>query len=332
MNCEELITVIVPVFNAEKYLDGCLQSIVSQTYENIEVLLVDDGSSDGSGDICRKWESADNRVRTIRQGNGGVAKARNIGIENAHGECLLMVDSDDYISLNMVKSLYAGLLQTDADIVICDYMQGEDRDYLFNVSAPEYQIIDFETIMTRTYADGHDALRFISPWGKLCKRTLFRDAWYPEGKIFEDIYVTHRLLYKAKKIAVTDQKYVYYFRHEDSIMHKPFHIGKLDYLDDLNERVTFLRDNGYLQVEKTDYEEYLHSVIWEYSRVRDILHDDVAKKTILDRFRKVYKEGYSSERYSQETATFLKLFYTNPELIILYWKINAKLKKIAGGI
>ena len=330
MNSDNLISVIVPIFNSEKYLDECINSIVCQTYANIEILLVDDGSEDSSKIICKKWEDRDERVRLITQKNGGVAKARNTGIENSKGALLLMVDSDDYIAPNMIESLYNGYLCTEADIVICDYEQGIDREYSFSVNDSDFRVFDFETIMKRVYADGHDALRFISPWGKLYNADLFASIRYPEGKIFEDIYVTHQLLQKARKVAVVDQKYVYYYRHDDSIMHRPFHLGKLDYLDALKERIGFFQSNGYSQLEKDAYEEYLHSLIWEYSRVRDILHDKEAKKEICNRFREVYKEGYGSERYPQETATFLKTFNTNPELIVWYWKINSRLKRIAG--
>lgn len=330
MACNKLISIIVPVYNAEKYLDDCIGSIVNQTYTDIEILLVDDGSTDSSGEICRKWENTDRRIKVIHQENGGVSKARNTGIDRAEGELLLMADSDDYIASDMVETLLEVFDQSNADIVICDYEQGENRTYIFAPEETVYQTFSFEEVMSRVYADGHDALRFISPWGKLYRKDLFEDIHYPDGKIFEDIYITHQLLYQAKTIAVTDRKLVYYYRHEDSIMHKPFHLGKLDYLDALKERIDFFRSHELKQLEKTAYEEYLHSLIWEYSRVRDILHDDDAKKAIRTRFHVVYKDGYSSKKYPQETAAFLKSFDINPELIVFYWKVNAKLKRATG--
>lgn len=330
MDFNKLISIIIPVYNSEKYLDDCIRSIVNQTYADIEVLLVDDGSTDSSGEICKKWENTDGRIKAIHQENGGVSKARNTGIDNVRGELLLMADSDDYMASDTVKTLCEGFIQSNADIVICDYEQGENRSFNFIPGETTYQTLNFEEIMNRVYNDGHEALRFISPWGKLYRKDLFADIHYPNGKIFEDIYITHQLLYRAKTIAVTDRKLVYYYRHEDSIMHKPFHIGKLDYLDALKERIEFFKSHGLEQLEKTAYEEYLHALIWEYSRVRDILHDDDEKREIRTRFHEVYKEGYSSEKYPQETSAFLKSFDINPELIMFYWKVNAKLKRITG--
>lgn len=327
MAFNELISVIVPIYNAEKYLDTCIRSITRQTYDDIEILLVDDGSNDSSYEICKKWENNDKRIKTIRQENGGVAKARNTGIENATGNLLLMIDSDDYVSPDMIKFLYDGYIQNGADIVICDYEQGKSRDHLFVCDDYKYECVCFETIMNRMYADGHDALRFISPWGKLYKKDLFNETKYPEGKIFEDIYITHQLLYKANRIVITDQKLLYYYRHEDSIMHKPFHLGKLDYLQALKERIDFFMNKGFAELEQNAYDEYLHSLVWEYSRVRDILHDKNMKKEIKKRFDEAYKNGYSSTKYPQETSIFLKAFHIDPELIVLYWKINSKLKR-----
>ena len=330
MTSNELISVIVPIYNAEKYLDDCIRSITCQTYANIEILLVDDGSTDKSDERCKSWEHEDKRVRTIHQDNGGVSKARNTGIRNANGNLLIMVDSDDYISPDMITVLYDGYTQHNADIVICDYAQGENREYSFLKEPICFAQLDYVTVMNKVYKNGHDALRFISPWGKLYKKELFNGIQYPEGKIFEDIYVTHQLLYKANRIIISDQKLTYYFHHEDSIMHKPFHLGKLDYLDALKERIDFFKEHKLESLERNAYEEYLHSLIWEYSRVRDILHNKDERKEIQNRFREVYKHGYSSEKYPQDTATLLKTFNTNPELVILYWKIRSMLNKKMG--
>lgn len=330
MTSNGLVSVIVPTYNAEKYLDECIQSIVRQTYENIEILLVNDGSTDGSNDICKEWEHRDKRIKTIIQRNGGVSKARNTGINNAKGSLLMMVDSDDYISSDMIEVLYEGYTQNDADVVICDFEQGENRNHPFSNDSASFKQIDFETVMNKAYSSEHDALRFVAPWGKLYKKELFNNIQYPEGKIFEDIYITHRLLFKAEKIITTDQKLLYYFNHDDSIMRKPFHLGKLDYLDALLDRIDFFKEKGLKKLEETAYEEYLHSLIWEYSRVRDILHDGNAKEEIRKRFRNVYKEGYSCKKYPHETSMFLKAFCVNPELIVLYWRASAILKRIRG--
>ena len=328
MVSDELISVIVPIYNAKDYLDSCIGSIAKQSYVNIEIILVNDGSTDGSDKICERWEQQDARIRMIHQTNGGVSKARNSGIRSAHANLIIMVDSDDYIAPHMIEIMYKGYQDNDADIVIGDFEQGESRDYVFSEGSPSCHEISFETAMRNAYQNGHDALRYIAPWGKLYRKDLFKEIVYPEGKIFEDIYVTHQILYKANKIIVCNQKLLYYFHHDDSIMHKPFHLGKLDYLEALKERIGFFNSHKFAALEIIAYEEYLHSLMWEYSRVRDILHDLNAKKEIKNRYREIYKKGYSSKRYPQETSVFLRAFYINPELIMLYWKINSFLKRI----
>ena len=332
MISDNLISIIIPVYNAGKYLDKCISSAANQTYRNIEILLIDDGSTDASKEICDSWSSQEDKIRVIHQENGGVSKARNTGVKNARGNFLMMIDSDDYISPFMVEELFRGYSLTNADIVICDYEQGELREYSFVAGLSDFRDMDFKMIMNCVYSEGHDALRYISPWGKLYKKALFNGLTYPEGRIFEDIYITHQILYKAERIVVTDQKLMYYFRHADSIMHRPFHLGKLDYLDALKDRMNFFKTHNLGVLEKTAYEEYLHALIWEYSRVRDILRNDKVKREIWGRFREVYRDGYSSGRYPQETALFLHAFNTNPELVIFYWKIKAGINRITGGI
>ena len=134
--------------------------------------------------------------------------------------------------------------------------------------------------------------------------------------------------YKCGRIAVLPQRMVYYSFCDNSLMNKPFHLGKLDYLEALEERIYFFKDCGFDELEDVAYDEYLHSLIWEYSRTRDILHDKNAMNKISDCFKKIYKVGHASKRYPQETVWYLKTFAINPEIIVLYWKINSVFEKI----
>lgn len=324
------ISVIVPLYNAEKYLDRCIGSIVSQTYPQMEILLIDDGSNDNSAAICDRWSLQDERIRVIHQENRGISGARNRGLQEITGDLLIMVDSDDYISRDMLSCMEDIMNKTGADLVLCDFEEGKDNTYQFEISGNRAEVITGTEALSRIYGNGHDMLRFVAPWGKLYRKELFKGIQYPAGRIFEDIYVTHRILCKCRSIAVTDQKLLYYYRHCDSIMHEEFHIGKLDYLDALEDRILFFREKQLYQLEQTAMDEYLHSLIWEYSRVRDILQDQKAMKEIAGRFRRWYRIGYASRRYPKETAAFLTGFSINPELIIMYWRIKGVIRKIHG--
>lgn len=324
----DLISVIVPIYKAEKYLDRCIATIAAQTYHEIEIILVDDGSPDGCPVICDNWAKKDERVTVIHQKNSGVSMARNAGLDFASGNYIVQVDSDDYVSRDMIESLYNILIENQADLSICGFEKGNDDSYSFKARVNgETEVIDTKTALERIYKNSESALQYVVPWAKLYKRELFDSIRYPEGKIFEDIYVTHQILFRCSKIAIIPQKLTYYYQHPDSIMNKKYHVGKLDYLDACKNRISFFLEHGLNDLSEIAYAEYLHSLIWEYSRARDLLADKSVMESIVRRYREVYKKGYSSIRYPSETKRYLAAFNLNPELIVLYWKISSKLKR-----
>ena len=326
--CE--ISVIVPIYNAEKFLHRCIDSIVKQTFKDIEIILIDDGSDDCSLSICRSFQEDDNRIIIESIVNSGVSIARNRGLDLATGTYVFMLDSDDYLAPHALEVLYNICQDTNADLAICDFIMGIENEYKFTtpIYSTHVETIDAKTAIRRSYDDPLSALRYIAPWGKLYKRELFDGIRYPEGKIFEDIFVTHQILAACNKIVVTKEKLLYYFRHPNSIMSSEYHIGKIDYLEALLQRIDFFKMKGWGELRQIAYDEYLHALIWEYSRTRDILGDHYAMSEIQTRFRNVYKLGYASKKYPKETSFFLLLFYIDAELIILYWRVYAKLAGI----
>ena len=325
----ELVSVIVPVYNVEAYIDRCISSIAGQTYRNLEIILVDDGSSDRSPALCDAWAGKDSRITAIHQRNGGVSSARNTGLNAASGSFLLQVDSDDYIAPETIEMLVRAANETAADMVICDFLKGNEGDYQFSGAYPErITRISREEALARIFTDDHNALRYAAPWSKLCKRQLYDGICYPDGKIFEDIHTTHNLLYRCNQIAVLDVPLFYYFQRANSIMNTKFNLKKLDYLQALVERVAFFEEHGLDELKQTSYDELLHSLIWEYSRTRDMLGSQEGMTYVKALFRQVYQKGYSSQRYPKENRRFLSAFYRNPERIIRYWRIQGKLNAI----
>lgn len=325
----DLISIIVPVYNAESYLDRCISSICNQTYPNIEIILIDDGSKDQSLEICKRWQLKDKRVIVIHQDNQGVSASRNKGILNSKGKYILQVDSDDYISNSMIQKMYELLKKDSSDMVICDFEKGTLEGFDFkNTSLSNNEILNSYDVLKRMYTGDHNKLRYVVPWAKLYKRELFEHLSYPNGKIFEDIYLTHHIMNKCKKISILNENLTYYYQAPNSIMNRSYHVGKLDYLEALEDRIQFFHDKNYDDLESIAYDEYLHSLIWEYSRVRDILNDQKLQKHIHSKFKEYYKKGYASHCYPKENKLFLNVFNINPELIIQYWKINSKLKSL----
>ena len=325
----DLVSVIIPVYNVEAYLDRCVASVANQTFQNIEVILIDDGSTDGCAEICDRWCAEDSRVRVLHQSNQGVSAARNAGLQAAAGSWIMQVDSDDYMAPHTVERMLCTAESTAADMVICDFVKGSEERYSFGTTpGPAAELEDGVSVIGRIYENAHAALRYGVPWCKLSRKDLYDGIQYPDGKIFEDIYTTHKLLYRCKTIAVLQDPLFYYFQRPGSIMNASFSMKKLDYLQALVERVEFFEDHGLRELAETAYDELLHSLIWEYSRTRDVLNSEDGMKYVIGLFRQVYQKGYASQRYPKETARFLSAFNKNPEWITLYWKISGKLSRI----
>lgn len=244
-----LISVIVPVYNVEKYIHRCVDSILGQTYTNLEVILIDDGSPDKCGEICDEYASADARVKVIHQENAGLSEARNAGLDICTGDYVAFVDSDDYIEVNMYEKLLVALIENEADISICQW-QYELPDGL--------QVVDLNKVDTGIYGK-KTAVKFAeyfyrgqyeggvvcAAWNKLYKRCVF-DSIRFYGRYVEDDRVHNSILSKSYSIIViTDQLYIY-CNNEESLTNKPFRAESLMYLDVLDDRLQCFKDNEFI--------------------------------------------------------------------------------------
>lgn len=215
---EETISVIVPVYNVEPYLRRCVDSILAQTYRNLEVLLVDDGSTDDSGAICDEYARRDARVKAFHKENGGLSDARNFGIERADGRYLSFVDSDDFLDARMEEVLLQDLTRNGADLAIVGYQRFEQSGEIH----PD-ALQDPVQMLT-----GEDAIRSVLltedfgvfAWNKLYKAELFQGVRYPKGQMMEDQGTTHKIFLKCKKIAYRPAELYFYYQRADSILHR----------------------------------------------------------------------------------------------------------------
>lgn len=242
----DLISVIVPVFQVENYLQECLDSVLNQTYSNIEVILVDDGSKDSSGKICDFYQGKDERVKVIHQVNSGSSCARNAGLRASKGAYICFIDSDDIISSFFVENLYLMLQESGAEIAICDYtcLRNEiyEKAYVKN-----HVVISKEEMLKNWH--GRDKRLETVVWNKMYDRELFdyvdNMAVFPEGKLHEDIYVSHMLFQHAKNIAISRDKLYFYRKREDSVSKS---ISKENMRHDLQaqrDRMCFFMENHY---------------------------------------------------------------------------------------
>ena len=235
---ELLISVIVPIYNVEKYLHKCIDSLIGQTLKDIEIILVDDGSTDKSGVICDEYGLKDNRIKVIHKKNGGLSDARNTGIDIAKGKYISFIDSDDWVDLQMFETLYNIAIKNDADIVQGDYIESYDENIRIEKSILEnITKYNSEEILHNLY--GYNATKTVIVWNKIYKRELFNGIRFPKGKINEDEFTTYKILHKANIIIDTNIPIYYYRQREGSIMNSNFNIKRLDALEALKERIEY---------------------------------------------------------------------------------------------
>lgn len=224
---EPLISIIIPVYNVKPYLKKCVDSVIAQTYRNIEIILVDDGSKDGSGDLCDELREIDSRITIYHKENGGLSSARNYGIERASGEYIGLVDSDDYIESDMYETLLRLAKNNDADMSMCAMCDVYgDRKCRVETVVEEKTVSREEAIKMVLVGE----VVSVSAVNKLYKRSLFDNIRYPEGKTLEDAFVIVDLLNICNIISITSaQKYFYVHRNESITTRK--YDGKIDAIE-----------------------------------------------------------------------------------------------------
>ena len=235
---KKLVSVIIPVYNVENYLDRCIESIVNQTYEELEIILVNDGSMDRSKDICCEWEKKDKRIVVVDKTNGGLSDARNYGMKNAHGSYYSFVDSDDYLSLDAVESFIESLDRYDADISICNMIRFNEK----GETSPFYKTT--ESDMCLSGDDRYRTLLQPSVCNKMFKANLFEGVLFPFGKYYEDTFVYHDLLYKADKVCFTGKDSYWYLQRSDSIVGgNTYTVRYFDFIEAVYNRAKFLTNH-----------------------------------------------------------------------------------------
>ena len=283
-----LISIIVPDYKVEKYLERCVESLLSQTYQNLELILVDDGSPDRCPESCDAYAKKDERIRVIHQNNAGLSGARNAGIDVAKGEYLAFVDSDDYIASDFIQSLYELLQETGCAIGQCRfaYVQGEPLKKDNNSSVHIYR---GESLMERLYGLEEEATYFVVAWNKLYKRELFQEIRYPLGRIHEDEATTYRLFHQGKKLAFSDRAlYGYYTENAGSIT-SVFSRKRLQWLEAHEERIAFFKQNGYEKLLSEAYRKLCDACITFYFRCTEDVEDSAEIRKELKKRLKVYR-------------------------------------------
>ena len=239
---QPLISIIIPIYNVEQYLRRCVDSVLQQTYTNLEIILVDDGSPDNCGRICDEYAQADSRVRVIHKTNGGLSSARNAGLDIMTGEYLMFVDSDDYLSLDCVEYLFEIIKRFSAQISIGNYTETRSNQYEFKQGQECLELISGRECCERQY--GENSVQYISSCFKLYARAIFAELRFPEGLLHEDEGTTYKALYSCDKVAVSQRVVYAYYYNPKSITKRPKKKNYQDMCIVLNEQIQFYQEHG----------------------------------------------------------------------------------------
>lgn len=239
---DSLISVIVPIYNVEKYLRKCIESIINQSYKNLEIILVDDGSTDSCGSICDEYAKIDKRIKVIHKENGGLSDARNRGIEASGGAYLMFIDGDDYINEKMAEILYKRIKEDNTDLAMCNFLfvdecgaEVRERNRVLPI---KNEILTSPKLMKKLL--GNKRGYYAIACNKLYKKNLFEDIRFPSGKINEDEFVVHRIFVKCQRISCVSIPLYYYVQRSGSIMNAAVSAKNLDIVEALYDRTKYL--------------------------------------------------------------------------------------------
>lgn len=301
----ELISVIIPVYKVEGYLNDCVKSVVEQTYTNLEILLIDDGSPDNCPLMCDEWAIKDSRIIVIHKNNGGLSDARNLGLDVANGQYIMFVDSDDKIHPKMIEVMYNQAIKYNADIIVGDFIYTRSlSEPITDIGEHQVKIIDksiaFDNLLQ------NKMVQYVTAWGKLYKKGLFKDIRYPVGKIYEDNYVSYKLYHFAQTIIEIPARFYFYLQREGSIMN----VFKQKKYDDLYEyyfeRLLFFKENEYskeFERQKWIIEYELHKEYLELKSLYDIKNISIIKKY----YRKYYFTYFNSFSWKYKIVGFINI-------------------------
>lgn len=283
------VSVIIPVYNMEDYLDKCLCSVTEQTYKNIEILVIDDGSTDASPGMCDTWARRDSRIRVLHKKNGGLSDARNAGLDICTGEYLVFIDSDDYVSPEYIEYLVHLMVDNCADISVCEhfYVTNEGVQLRSVIDDGEVAILNQEETLREMCSEK----RFShSAWAKMYRADFFSNVRFPVGHNFEDIATTYKLVLQSDRIAVGNRAMYYYLRREGSIMLEPFKWSRVD-------SVRFMEQMASAIVEK-----------WPGLKA-------IATRRLFLEYFSCWKSAVQSDIHSREMDTLLNELYQKVKLI-----------------
>ncbi len=320
---DDLISVIVPVYNVERYLKRCVDSILNQTYKNLEIILVDDGSTDRSGDICDEYKKIDYRIKVIHQTNRGLSGARNSGIDIAGGKYIGCVDSDDYIHPQMYEKLHELILSTKADMAVCGYRQIYDESFrLYPVGDANIEVHTGFEAMENLFHEPFEQIYWVEAWNKLYSRWIFDTIRYPEGVNFEDNYIFHRILDLVNTVSYTHEKLLYYFQRTDSIVRENYSLKKMDELKAFESRVRYFEEKGYYKLKEKACFAWMERLTGHYQKLSSLKYGKVYQKQIKNKIKDILNREKWIRQYRKQLLKYRLFIICAPLFFFLKSRKN----------
>ena len=320
-----MISVIVPIYNVEKYIHRCIDSILAQSFKDFEIILVDDGSLDNCGKICDEYAEIDSRIFVIHKKNGGLSDARNVGIdwafEHSNSEWITFIDSDDWIHQKYLEALYKALVDTGCDISACAYKETDGNTPIVDTSMLCPQVCDTEQYFCENNVNA------VIACAKLYKKELFYDIRYPVGKVHEDEFTTYKLLFQNDICAFINQPLYFYFNNNSSITKSVWIPKRMDAIEALELQIDFFYKENYSKA----YRKSVNNLLWtlskyiktiekskEYQKECNFLKNFLRKE--LKKYKKVFDLPLNRYGYYFEVAY--------PRTMKLYWTAHALVSKL----
>lgn len=314
-NSKPLISIIVPVYNVERYLKRCVQSVQSQKYSKWELFLIDDGSSDNCPQICDELASYDDRIKVIHKENEGQAVARNIALDKAGGNYIFFLDSDDYIHTDALFDMLEVAQLYNADIVQCTFIRGNDNKFPPITKTKKCKVFTNSTIF-------YSRIQKCIVWGKLYRRELWNGVRMPAGKLnYEDDATTWKLYYRSRKIVFLDTPYFYYFDNPNSTMAIQCKEVSLSYISVYEERISFFEQKGDKLLTDISKWRYCLPLMLTYMR-GNVKKQDLP--ILLEHFYKYYRAAICCRKVHAEHRVLIAVFSCYPRLFRKFFELTGK--------
>ena len=316
---KKTLSVIVPIYNVEKYLSKCLDSIISQTYEKLEIILINDGSTDRCGEICKNYALKDSRVKYIYKQNGGLASARNAGLDIASGDYISFVDSDDWIDTDMYETLIYHLETTDSDIAVCGIKEVFPDATRFKSNTGNISFFNI-TEAIESLVSPNNIVRF-EVWNKVFKKDIIGESRFKDKQIYEDVFFDRKVFFRVNKMVFIDKPFYNYLKVRDGNTNSFFKENRLQIFNELEDFIDELKERNMPDlVKKFEYFLIDTAISFYYDAFR-LNAENLLKKKLLNYFERYFTLNLSNI-YANKFK--LKIFKFSPNLYVHWLKFKLK--------